>query len=113
MTAMSILDKDWNMLGGWEDILRGWRPEVLFDGPVQRLPATLSCTNTTVLSGTHEFHAIDFQRRLIHAVYRETRHHSVGGALSQNYSAPACANIETLIVRIRFVAKKVLVLSLQ
>jgi MYND finger len=91
---LDILDKDWNMLGGWEDILKGIEAKCCPRYTVSRLPADAVLHEaTTVLRNARnsmqcKFFSVRFMRYTEDQAPQRWRYFS-------KCSAPACANIET------------------
>jgi len=91
---LDILDKDWNMLGGWEDILKGLEAKCCLTGPVLRLPCdTLLHEHTTILRNARnsmqcKFFSVRFMRYTEDQAPQRWRYFP-------KCSAPACANIES------------------
>lgn len=91
---LDILDKDWNMLGGWEDILKGLEARCCLTGPVLRLPCdSMLHEQTTVLRNARnsmqcKFFSVRFMRYTEDQAPQRWRYFP-------KCSAPACANIET------------------
>jgi hypothetical protein len=91
---LDILDKDWNMLGGWEDILKGLEAKCCLTGPVQRLPSdAVLHEHTTVLRNARnsmqcKFFSVRFMRYTEDQAPQRWRYFP-------KCSAPACANIES------------------
>lgn len=91
---LDILDKDWNMLGGWEDILKGLEAKCCLTGPVLRLPCdSLLHEHTTILRNARnsmqcKFFSVRFMRYTEDQAPQRWRYFP-------KCSAPACANIET------------------
>jgi hypothetical protein len=91
---LDILDKDWNMLGGWEDILKGIEAKCCLNGPVIRLPCdTVLQEQTTILRNARnsmqcKFFSVRFMRYTDDQAPQRWRYFA-------KCSAPACSNIET------------------
>uniref|UniRef100_A0A7S3L4T4 MYND-type domain-containing protein n=1 Tax=Amphora coffeiformis TaxID=265554 RepID=A0A7S3L4T4_9STRA len=91
---LDILDKDWNMLGGWEDILKGLEAKCCLNGPVMRLPCdAVLHEHTTILRNARnsmqcKFFSVRFMRYTDDQAPQRWRYFP-------KCSAPACANIET------------------
>jgi len=93
---LDILDKDWNMLGGWEDILKGMEAKCCKAGSptVQRLPSdAVLHEKTTILRNARnsmqcKFFSVRFMRYTEDQAPQRWRYFP-------KCSAPACANIET------------------
>lgn len=93
---LDILDKDWNMLGGWEDILKALEAKCFMDtGPVPRLAADAVLQETTTIlrnarnSMQCKFFSVRFLRYTDDQAPQRWRYFP-------KCSAPACANLETL-----------------
>lgn len=93
---LDILDKDWNMLGGWDDILKGLEAKCCLSGPVLRLPCdNLLHEHTTILRNARnsmqcKFFSVRFMRYTEDQAPQRWRYFP-------KCSAPACANIESAI----------------
>jgi MYND finger len=96
---LDILDKDWNMLGGWEDVLKGLEAKCCSgpngaQTPVLRLPCdSLLHEHTTILRNARnsmqcKFFSVRFMRYTEDQAPQRWRYFP-------KCSAPACANIET------------------
>lgn len=91
---LDILDKDWNLLGGWDDILKGLEAKCCLAGPVQRLPSDFVLhEHTTVLRNARnsmqcKFFSVRFMRYTEDQAPQRWRYFP-------KCSAPACANIES------------------
>lgn len=92
---LDILDKDWNMLGGWEDILKALEAKCFLDyGPVPRLPSDAVLQETTTIlrnarnSMQCKFFSVRFLRYTDDQAPQRWRYFP-------KCSAPACANLET------------------
>jgi MYND finger len=92
---LDILDKDWNMLGGWEDILKGMEAKCCAAGvTVHRLQsdAVLHETTTVLRNARNsmqcKFFSVRFMRYTEDQAPQRWRYFP-------KCSAPACANIET------------------
>lgn len=92
---LDILDKDWNMLGGWEDILKALEAKCFMDtGPVPRLPSDSVLQETTTIlrnarnSMQCKFFSVRFLRYTDDQAPQRWRYFP-------KCSAPACANLET------------------
>ena len=91
---LDILDKDWNMLGGWEDILKGLEAKCCLNGPVMRLPCdAVLHEHTTILRNARnsmqcKFFSVRFMRYTDDQAPQRWRYFP-------KCSAPACSNIET------------------
>lgn len=97
---LDILDKDWNMLGGWEDILKGMEAKCCSNSTkagccsVQRLPSdAVLHEKTTILRNARnsmqcKFFSVRFMRYTEDQAPQRWRYFP-------KCSAPACANIET------------------
>jgi hypothetical protein len=90
---LDILDKDWNMLGGWEDILKGLEAKCFPSLSLQRLPTdTILHEQTTVLRNARnsmqcKFFSVRFMRYTEDQAPQRWRYFP-------KCSAPACASIE-------------------
>jgi hypothetical protein len=88
-----ILDKDWNMLGGWDDVLKGIETKCC-SAPVARLPCdALLHERTTILRNARnslqcKFFSVRFLRYTPDQAPQRWRYFP-------KCAAPACANIET------------------
>lgn len=91
---LDILDKDWNMLGGWEDILKGMEAKCCNRGTVHRLASDAVLHEaTTILRNARnsmqcKFFSVRFMRYTEDQAPQRWRYFP-------KCSAPACANIET------------------
>jgi MYND finger len=92
---LDILDKDWNMLGGWEDILKALEAKCFMDtGPVPRLTSDAVLQETTTIlrnarnSMQCKFFSVRFLRYTDDQAPQRWRYFP-------KCSAPACANLET------------------
>jgi len=91
---LDILDKDWNMLGGWDDILKGLEAKCCLSGPVLRLPCdVLLHEHTTILRNARnsmqcKFFSVRFMRYTEDQAPQRWRYFP-------KCSAPACSSIET------------------
>lgn len=92
---LDILDKDWNMLGGWEDILKALEAKCFIDaGPVLRLSSDAVLQETTSIlrnarnSMQCKFFSVRFLRYTDDQAPQRWRYFP-------KCSAPACANLET------------------
>jgi MYND finger len=92
---LDILDKDWNMLGGWEDILKGLESKCCPPGTtIPRLPTdTILHETTTILRNARnsmqcKFFSVRFMRYSEDQAPQRWRYF-------RKCSAPACAQIET------------------
>jgi hypothetical protein len=91
---LDILDKDWNMLGGWEDILKGLEAKCCLNGPVMRLPCdAVLHEHTTILRNARnsmqcKFFSVRFMRYTDDQAPQRWRYFP-------KCSAPACASIES------------------
>jgi MYND finger len=92
---LDILDKDWNMLGGWEDILKGLESKCCPPGTtIPRLPTdTILHETTTILRNARnsmqcKFFSVRFMRYSEDQAPQRWRYF-------RKCSAPACAHIET------------------
>ena len=92
---LDILDKDWNMLCGWEDILKALEAKCFMDtGPVPRLAADSVLQETTTIlrnarnSMQCKFFSVRFLRYTDDQAPQRWRYFP-------KCSAPACANLET------------------
>ena len=91
---LDILDKDWNMLGGWEDILKGLEAKCCPSGPVRRLPCdSVLHEQTTILRNARnsmqcKFFSVRFMRYTEDQAPQRWRYFP-------KCSAPACSNIES------------------
>lgn len=95
---LDILDKDWNMLGGWEDILKGMEAKCCTSGTTTTLVHRLQSDailheTTTVLRNARnsmqcKFFSVRFMRYTEDQAPQRWRYFP-------KCSAPACANIET------------------
>jgi len=93
---LDILDKDWNMLGGWEDILKGMEAKCCKAGStmVPRLPSdAILHEKTTILRNARnsmqcKFFSVRFMRYTEDQAPQRWRYFP-------KCSAPACAHIET------------------
>lgn len=89
---LDILDKDWNMLGGWEEILKGLESKCCLT--VLRLPCdNLLQEHTTILRNARnsmqcKFFSVRFMRYTEDQAPQRWRYFP-------KCSAPACANIES------------------
>jgi MYND finger len=99
---LDILDKDWNMLGGWDDILKGLEAKCcqggtggFGGGPIVRLPCdAILHEQTTILRNARnsmqcKFFSVRFMRYTEDQAPQRWRYFS-------KCSAPACAHIETV-----------------
>jgi hypothetical protein len=98
---LDILDKDWNMLGGWEDVLKGLEAKCCAgpggsQTPVLRLPCdTLLHEHTTVLRNARnsmqcKFFSVRFMRYTEDQAPQRWRYFP-------KCSAPACSSIESAL----------------
>jgi len=91
---LDILDKDWNMLGGWEDILRGLEAKCFPTKPIQRLPADRALhEQTTILRNARnsmqcKFFSVRFMKYTEDQAPQRWRYFP-------KCSAPACSHIES------------------
>ena len=91
---LEVLDKDWNMLGGWEDILKGVEAKCCSGVSVTRLPSDQVLHETTTIlrnarnSMQCKFFSVRFMRYTEDQAPQRWRYFP-------KCSAPACANIET------------------
>jgi len=92
---LDILDKDWNMLGGWDDILKALESKCFVDtGPIPRLASdTVLQETTTILRNARnsmqcKFFSVRFLRYTDDQAPQRWRYFP-------KCSAPACANLET------------------
>jgi hypothetical protein len=92
---LDILDKDWNMLGGWEDILKGLEAKCCLTGPVLRLPCdNILHERTTILRNARnsmqcKFFSVRFMRYTEDQAPQRWRYFP-------KCSAPACSHIESV-----------------
>ena len=89
---LDILDKDWNMLGGWDDILKGLEAKCGCTVP-RLLSDTVLHETTTVLRNARnsmqcKFFSVRFMRYTEDQAPQRWRYYP-------KCSAPACANLET------------------
>jgi hypothetical protein len=93
LAMLDILDKDWNMLGGWEDILKGLEAKC-FHGSVLRLPCdSVLHEHTTLLRNARnsmqcKFFSVRFMRYTEDQAPQRWRYFP-------KCAAPACAHVET------------------
>lgn len=91
---LDVLDKDWNMLGGWEDILKGMEAKCCAGIPVSRLPSDQILHETTTIlrnarnSMQCKFFSVRFMRYTEDQAPQRWRYFP-------KCSAPTCSNIET------------------
>jgi MYND finger len=93
---LDVLDKDWNMLGGWEDILKGIEAKCCSNGGgnVQRLQSDQILHETTTIlrnarnSMQCKFFSVRFMRYTEDQAPQRWRYFP-------KCSAPTCSNIET------------------
>jgi MYND finger len=96
---LDILDKDWNMLGGWDDILKGIEAKCCASGTsattvIHRLPSDTALHETTTIlrnarnSMQCKFFSVRFMKYTDDQAPQRWRYFP-------KCSAPACANIET------------------
>ena len=91
---LDILDKDWNMLGGWEDILQGLEAKCCNHQPIQRLPCdAILHDQTTILRNARnsmqcKFFSVRFMKYTLDQAPQRWKYFP-------KCSAPACAHIET------------------
>lgn len=91
---LDILDKDWNMLGGWEDILKGLEAKCLTAAPARRLVSdSVLHETTTVLRNARnsmqcKFFSVRFMRYTEDQAPQRWRYYP-------KCSAPACSHLET------------------
>ena len=91
---LDILDKDWNMLGGWEDILKGLEAKCFPSISLPRLPSDqILHEQTTILRNARnsmqcKFFSVRFMRYTEDQAPQRWRYFP-------KCSAPACAHIET------------------
>ena len=90
---LDILDKDWNMLGGWEDILKGLEAKCFPSLSLQRLPSdAILHEQTTILRNARnsmqcKYFSVRFMRYTEDQAPQRWRYFP-------KCSAPACAHIE-------------------
>ncbi|GKY98324.1 hypothetical protein MPSEU_000790000 [Mayamaea pseudoterrestris] len=91
---LDILDKDWNMLGGWEDVLKGLEARCCLTGPVLRLPCdSILHDQTTILRNARnsmqcKFFSVRFMRYTEDQAPQRWKYFA-------KCSAPACGHVET------------------
>lgn len=91
---LDVLDKDWNMLGGWEDILKGIEAKCCGGLSVNRLPSDQILHETTTIlrnarnSMQCKFFSVRFMRYTEDQAPQRWRYFP-------KCSAPTCSNIET------------------
>jgi hypothetical protein len=92
---LDCLDKDWNMLGGWGDILKGLEAKCCSaTGTLHRLPSdTVLHEHTTILRNARnsmqcKFFSVRFMRYTVDQAPQRWRYFP-------KCSAPACSHIET------------------
>ena len=90
---LDILDKDWNMLGGWDEVLKGLEARCFPNAPIQRIPTDAALHHqTTILRNARnsmqcKFFSVRFMRYTEDQAPQRWRYFP-------KCSAPACANIE-------------------
>jgi MYND finger len=91
---LDVLDKDWNMLGGWEDILKGLESKCCAASSITRLPSDQILHETTTIlrnarnSMQCKFFSVRFMRYTEDQAPQRWRYFP-------KCSAPTCSNIET------------------